>query len=81
MYQTIHERVRVAGIFDQADFKPIWFVWRRRKFNVEKITLVSDLKDGAIKKKMYSVLADGNLYRLDHCPAEQTWVLEQTWID
>lgn len=81
MYQTIHERIKVGGIFYLAKFKPVWFVWRRQKFKVEEVTLISDFKDGAIKKKMYSVLAQGNLYRLDFCPEEFSWFLEQTWVD
>ncbi len=81
MYQTIHETIKVGGIFHQAQFKPLWFVWQEKRFDINEITLISDLKNGKVKKKLFSVLANDNLYRLDYCPADQTWFLEQIWVD
>ena len=81
MYQTIHEQIRVGGIFEKAEFKPVWFMWNKKHFKINEITLISDFKDGSIKKKIFSVLAKDNLYRLDYCPSEYSWFLEQIWVD
>ncbi len=81
MYQTIHETVRVAGIFKQSQFRPVWFDWQGRRFDVDNITLVSDYNQGQVKHTIYSIEAQGNLYRLLHDLQSQDWYLEQVWMD
>lgn len=81
MYQTIHETIRVAGIFDKLQFKPVWFVWKNKRFVIKKITLVSKLKEGSIEKIIYSVQVKSDVYRLDYFPQEKEWFLESIWID
>ncbi len=81
MYQTIHETIRVAGIYQQAQFKPVWFDWKNRRYDVEKITLVSDFQQGKVERQIYSVKAGGNIYRLVHDLKNRNWFLEQVWID
>jgi hypothetical protein len=81
MHQTIHEAVKVAGIFSLSQFKPIWFKWQNRVLKVDQITLVSDYKQGLVKSKLYSVIAEGNLYRLDFNLITHDWILKSVWID
>ena len=81
MYQTIHEPIKVAGVFNRSVFKPTWFEWRRQLFKVEQITLISDYKQGLVKIKIYSVIAKGNLYRLQFSLNSGDWILENVWID
>mgnify|MGYP000846209680 FL=1 len=81
MYQTIHEPIRVAGVFDKAHFVPRWFEWGQLHLNIEKITLVSDYKQGLLKSKSFSVLAAGNLYRLVFNLNTLDWMLDAIWID
>lgn len=81
MYQTIHESIKVAGVFDRAHFVPRWFVWGQLRFNIEKITLISDYKQGLLKSKSFSVLAAGNLYRLVFNLNTLDWVLDSVWVD
>ncbi len=81
MYQTIHEPIIVAGVFKQASFRPVWFEWQQQRFPVEEITLTSELQHGSVRKIMYSVLADGDLYRLDYCPSNHHWQLAAIWVE
>jgi len=81
MYQTIHESIKVAGIFNCSVFKPTWFEWRRQLLKIQQITLISDYKQGSVKSKIYSVMADGNLYRLLFDLNSCNWTLENVWID
>ncbi len=81
MYQTIHETIRVAGIYQQAQFKPVWFDWQNRRYDVEQVTLISDFRQGKIERKIYSVKAAGDVYRLVHNLKNQSWFLEQIWIN
>jgi hypothetical protein len=81
MYQTIHEQVRVAGIFNHSSFKPVWFEWSQRMLKIQDITLVSNYKQGLVKSKIYSVVAEGNVYRLTFDLVTLDWTLESVWID
>jgi len=81
MHQIIHETITVAGIFQQASFKPVWFIWKQRRLKINDITLISDIKEGSVKKTVYSVQAQDNIYRLDYYFLTQDWFLESIWID
>lgn len=81
MNQTIHESIKVAGVFKQTKFTPVWFEWRQQRFNIKEVTLVSNIKQGAIRKLIYSVVAEGNLYRLDYDLLSQTWNLASVWVE
>lgn len=81
MYQTIHKTVRVAGVFKQGQFRPVWFDWQGRRYDIAEITLISDFKQGQVAQTIYSVLAKGNVYRLVHDLSSCDWFLEQVWID
>lgn len=81
MYQTIHEQVRVAGVFNRSFFKPVWFEWNERMLRIQEVTLVSDYKQGLVKNRVYSVVADDNVYRLTFDLNSLDWVLESVWID
>ncbi len=81
MYQTIHETVRVAGVFHCASFKPVWFEWNQRMLKIQKVTFVSNYKQGLVKSKIYSVVADDNTYHLTFDLNTLDWTLENVWID
>ena len=81
MNQTINEYIKVAGIFQQSVFKPVWFEWNNRRLKIDEITLISDYKQGLIKYKIYSVLVEGNLYRLDFNLNSGIWMIQSVWID
>lgn len=81
MYQTIHEPVKVAGVFSRSKFKPSWFEWNNRLLKIQQITLISDYKQGLVKNKIYSVMAEGNLYHLKFDLNAHDWILEDVWLD
>lgn len=81
MYQTIHETIAVAGVYDRAKFLPKSFVWRQRKRAVSEITLMANINDGGIKKRHYAVIAENNLYRLLFDRQNEVWWLEEIWME
>lgn len=81
MYQTIHEKILVWGVYRQAQFAPQKFVWRLASYPVDKITLVSDLKEGLVKKRIYSLISRGNMYRLSFNRETEIWFLEEIWCE
>jgi hypothetical protein len=79
MYQTIHEKVAVAGVYDKALFLPKKLKWHGRELRISKVTFANDYKDGGVRWRMYSVMAGGNLYRLSFNRETEVWMLEEVW--
>ncbi len=81
MNQIINESIKVAGVFHHSIFKPVWFEWNNQQLKIDEITLISDYKQGSIKCKIYSILANGNLYRLHFDLNSHKWTVQSVWID
>ncbi len=84
MYQTIGEAIEVVGIFHQAKrlkFEPKKFLWRGKVYPVQEITLANDFKDGGVRKRWYSLLSGGNVYRVCFNRESEAWQLEEVWCD
>lgn len=81
MYQTISEKIRVLGVFRNASFTPQKFNWNGKTYTIEKITGTHNLKDGGVFKRRYAAASGGNLYLLEYNRQEETWTLEQIWME
>lgn len=81
MYQRIDEKVAVAGVYNHSTFLPKKFQWGPKTYTVEKITLISDIREGDIRKRLYSVLSQGTLYRLLFNRNTENWNLEEIWLE
>lgn len=81
MFQSINERVQVAGSYGKGPFQPKKMKWKERVFPIEKITLISDIKDGEVKKRLYSFTSGKDLYRLMFNRETEVWVLEEIWVE
>ncbi len=80
-YQRIHEPIAVAGTYQHHTFTPKKFRWNQRTFAIDTITLTSNIKDGGVKKRLYSVSSGPNIYRLEFNRDTESWWLEEIWID
>ncbi len=76
MYQTIHEKIAVVGVYAQAQFTPRKFKWSSRTYVIDQITLTSDVKDGGVRKRIYSVLSGADFFRLEFNRETEVW-----WIN
>lgn len=81
MYQTIGEEILVAGSYKQHRFHPFKFLWRNKTYKINQITLVSDIKDGGVKKRWYSVLVGQEVYRILFNRETEAWTLEELWVE
>lgn len=81
MYQTIHEKVAVAGVYDQGKFLPKKIRWNNKKIEIDQITFAADRRDGGSRWRRYSVVCGPNLYRLDFSRDEEIWWLEEVWFE
>lgn len=81
MYQTITETISVSGVFENGSFAPKKFNWNKRSYSIEEVTSIHELRDGGVIKRRYAVLSSGNLYLLEYNRREETWILEQVWME
>lgn len=81
MFTSINESIEVVGIFAHARFTPKKFRWQQRVIPISQITLTSDIKDAGIKKRLYSVLNEKTLYRLEFNRDTEHWTLLEIWSE
>jgi hypothetical protein len=81
MYQTIHEPIVVAGVFQQGVFNPKKFRWNERIYQVDQITLQANLRDGGVQQRSYGVVSGANLYRLLYNRDSEEWFVEEVWCE
>lgn len=81
MYQKINQKIWVAGVYKNTSFTPVKFQWGKKQFPIQEITLQSNIKDGQIYKRFYSVISGREVYRLEFNRTSETWYLKEIWVD
>ncbi len=81
MYQTIGEQISVIGVYAHQAFVPRKFLWQKKEYLIDKITFVTDIRDGATRKRCYAATSGANSYRLLFNRNEETWILDQLWVE
>lgn len=81
MYQIISEHVAVAGVYDKSVFSPKKFLWHRKQYPIEQITFIADTKDAGVVLRMYSVVSQGNAYRIQFNRTTERWTLMEVWCE
>lgn len=81
MYQTIHEDIIMAGVYSQSKFAPKKFEWKKKIYQVDQVTLVADIKDGGVKKRLFSLVSSGEVYRIFFDRESEKWWLEEKWVE
>jgi hypothetical protein len=81
MFHTIGEKVEVAGVYAKGYFTPKKLKWGTKILQIEKVTLVSEIRDGDTKKRIYSFTSGKELYRLLFDRETEVWVLEELWVE
>jgi hypothetical protein len=76
MMLQIRENIRVAVIFGPGDrIRPVWFDWRRRKYEVRQVTSTWEERQGAATLFHFAVSDGGNLFELTYNAMAHTWRL------
>lgn len=81
MYQKIEENISVIGVYSSTIFIPKKFKWKEKIFPVKEITLYNDVSDGAIKKRLYSVISGAEVYRLEFNRSTERWKILEVWCE
>jgi len=81
MYQTIRERISVVGVYREAQFVPKKFMWQNRIYPVDQITFIAEIRDNQVGRRQYSIVSQGNGYRLIFDRSEEVWELAELWCE
>lgn len=81
MYQRIGETIAVAGVYHPGKFIPKRFQWNQRTFNITQINTSHDFRDGSVRKRQFSVSVGENVYLIQFDRDQETWTLEQLWVE
>ena len=79
--------IETDGVFRHGHFTPTVFYWHGRRYPIKKITMTSEVKDGGVRKRWYSVLASQSvtqaptLFRLEYNRESEQWRLEEVWVE
>ncbi len=76
MLQRVREQVRVAVIFGPGNrLRPVWFDWRRRKYEVREITYTWQERHGDATIIHFAVSDGANLFELAYDSTSRIWAL------
>lgn len=86
---TVQERVRVAvdfagppgraGSGSAGKVRPLVFLWRGRKYVVDRVNLVYKKQHGDRFLQCFAVSDPANSYILVYDPEEMSWMLEEIY--
>jgi hypothetical protein len=76
MMRNIREDVRVAVIFGPGNsIRPVWFDWRRRKYEVREVTYTWQEREGEATLLRFAVSDGASLFELTFNSANRIWSL------
>ena len=81
MYTIIDEPILVGAIFSSGKIMPRFFVWKRRKYQVGKITYSWHSKIGAVPIFHFAVTSSGSVYEISYNLKTSNWHLEKIYVD
>ena len=76
MDTSIDERIDVGAVFTKSKLIPTFFCWRKRVFHIQEVTLTHKVRKGNVPWYFFSVVSEGNLYRLGFDVSSFSWRLD-----
>lgn len=75
MLTEINEPIEVGAVFRRGRVQPVWFVWKGRKYPVEKTTYAWKEAQGETTVHYFSVFDGVNTFELCYDSKALTWQL------
>ncbi len=80
-FTEIDEPVKVGAVFENMKVRPRWFIWRKSKYNLKKITYNWVDFDGNTKILCFSVWDGKNLYEISFNLRLVSWKLTKVYLE
>ena len=75
MITEINEPVEVGAVFQKSGVRPVWFVWKGRKYPVERVTYRWKERQGEAWFYSFSVFDGANTFELVYNSKTTEWRL------
>lgn len=76
MIAQIDSPIRVGVIFEpQGRIKPVWFIWRGKRYEIKEITYTWSRRDGASLIQYFTVTDGANIYQISYLKNLSAWRL------
>lgn len=73
--QELDESIKVGAVFNGNNIVPRWFIWEKRKYQIEKINYEWQDKNGKEKLFCFSVISGANTYEITFNAERTVWRL------
>jgi len=80
-YQPVNDPISVLASFRGSVVKPLAFQWGGRDWNVRRVNMVHESRDGRAKLVYFSVSDDANYFKLRFNSETLAWTLEEVWSE
>ncbi|MBN2407079.1 MAG: hypothetical protein JXJ19_05230 [Elusimicrobia bacterium] len=77
----INEPVKVGAVFENSRIRPKWFVWKKKKYILRKITYDWVDSSRGDKHLCFSVWDGRNMYELSYSTRFFTWMLDRVHLE
>jgi hypothetical protein len=64
MGTKVDEPVKVGAVFGPEGIRPVWFIWKRRRYEVTQVTMRWQTKEGTAAILHLGVTDGSNLFEL-----------------
>jgi hypothetical protein len=81
MYTIIDEPILVGAIFSAGKVIPRFFIWNRRKYQVEEVTYFWRSKIGVAQILHFAVASYGSVYEISYNLKTSNWHLEKVYVE
>ena len=81
MYTSINEHISTGVIFSSGRIIPRFFVWKKKKYQIEKVTYRWRSKIGSVPVLHFSVKCQASVYELSYNLKTSDWCLEKVYVE
>ena len=81
MYTIVNEPISVGAIFSSGKITPRFFIWDRKKYQVEKVTYFWRSKTGNVPILHFTVTNDESVYEISYNSGTARWHLERVYAE
>lgn len=76
-----HDPISVLASFREREVKPLAFKWGGRDWNVTRVNMVHENRDGRARLVYFSVSDEANYFKLCFNSETLGWTLEEVWSE
>lgn len=77
MHTDINEPISAGVIFSSGKITPRFFIWKRRRYEIDKVTYFWRSKVGAMSIIHFAVASNGAIYEISYNSVTSDWCLEK----